>query len=113
MIPHLSAETLLERHVQLVERIPTPPPPARRCRGRPPFYADQFFLKALVILIVKHLHSPYELLTVLQQDSTESVALRPLLLQAGRFASWRNWERRLAALPAQIRCLGCLLVERI
>jgi hypothetical protein len=63
------------------------------------------------------LHTPYELLTVLQQDTPEMAALRPLLTQDGRFPTRRIWERRLAALPdqlpAQIRCLGCHLVALI
>src|SRR5205085_11286112 len=88
-----------------------------RGRGRPTFYNDRFFLKALVIMIVKHLHTPYELLTVLQQDTPEMAALRPLLTQDGRYPSRRTWERRLAALPdrlpAPIRCLGCHLVHLI
>ena len=52
--------------VRLVDRIPTPPPPQR---GRPRYYAERLFLKALVIMIIKQLHSPYELLTVLAQGS--------------------------------------------
>src|SRR5690242_11487256 len=117
MIPHLAPGSLLVVLVQLVDRIPTPPSPARRGRGRPPFYTDRLFLKALVIMIVKHLHTPYELLTVLAQDTPEMAALRSLLTQAGRYPTRRTWERRLAALPnqlpAQIRCLGTHLVAVI
>jgi hypothetical protein len=117
MIPHLAPVSLLVVLVQLVDRIPAPPPPARRGRGRPTFYTDRLFLKALVIMIVKHLHTPYELLTVLAQDTPEMAALRSLLTQAGRYPTRRTWERRLAALPnqlpAQIRCLGTHLVAVI
>jgi len=117
MIPQLAPVSLLVVLVQLVDRIPTPPPPARRGRGRPTFYNDRLFLKALVIMIVKHLHTPYELLTVLEQDTPEMAGVRPLLTQEGRYPTRRTWERRLAALPAQlpaqIRCLGTHLVAEI
>ena len=63
--------TLLVLLVRLVDRIPTPPAPVKRGRGRPPTYSDRLFLKALVIMIVKHLHSPYELLCVLEQPGAE------------------------------------------
>ena len=46
MVPHLSMLVLL---VQLVDRIPAPPPPTHRGRGRPPTYSDRLFLKALVM----------------------------------------------------------------
>ena len=114
MIPEISLLVML---VRLVEHIPTPPPPTKRNRGRPAFYSDRLFLKALVIMIVKHLHTPYELLCVLQQSTPEMAALRPLLIEAGRYPTRRTWERRLRALPdklpAQIGCLGCHLVALI
>jgi hypothetical protein len=107
--------TLLVMLVQLVDRLPAPPRPSQRGRGRPVTYSDRLFLKALVIMIVKHLHTPYELLTVLAQPTTEMTALRALLTEQGRYPTRRTWERRLAALPdqlpAQIRCLGCQLVD--
>jgi hypothetical protein len=117
MIPHPASVTLLVVLVQLVDRIPSPPPPARRGRGRTTFYPDHLFLKALVIMIVKHLHTPYELLTVLAQETPEMTTLRSLLTYEGRYPTRRTWERRLAALPdtlsAQIRCLGCYLVAQL
>jgi hypothetical protein len=48
-------DSLLVTLVKLVDRIPTPPPPAKRGRGRPKFYPDRLFLKALVIMIIRHL----------------------------------------------------------
>ncbi|HMA34785.1 MAG TPA: hypothetical protein VKY74_09940 [Chloroflexia bacterium] len=117
MIPYLAPVSLLIVLVQLVDRLPPPPLPAHRRRGRPTFYRDQLFLKALVIMIVKHLHTPYELLTVLEQNTPEMAALRPLLTQAGRYPTRRTWERRLATLPARlpapIRALGTHLVAVI
>jgi len=107
------AETLLVSLVRLVDRIPTPL--ARRARGRPAFYPDQLFLKALVIMIVRHLHTPHELRSVLEQPTPEMQALRAMMTVAGRYPSRWTWERRLkalpATLPAQIACLGRWLVE--
>ena len=49
--------------VQLVDYIPAPLPPRRR-RGRPAVYPDRLFLKALVIMIVRHLAQVHTLLAV-------------------------------------------------
>lgn len=107
--------SLLVTLVRLVERLPEPPPPAKRGRGRPRTYPDRLFLKALVVMIVRRLHKVHEFLTVLDQPATEAGQLRALLvLPDGRFPTRRTWERRLAALPAtlptQIACLGQQLV---
>ncbi len=116
MVQH---NTLLVMLVQLVDRIPAPPPvpTAKQGRGRPCIYSDRLFLKALVIMIVKHLHTPYELLTVLEQPTPQMQILRSLLTQGGRYPTRRTWERRLASLPdklpAQIGALGCHLVDLI
>jgi hypothetical protein len=106
--------SLLVTLVLLVDRLPLPPPP-KRGRGRPVTYPDRLFLKALVVMIVRHLHKVHELLTVLAQPTAEMHALRGLLtLPDGRYPTRRTWERRLAALPetlpAQIACLGQHLV---
>lgn len=114
MVQHNSLLVML---VQLVDFIPMPPTPQKRGRGRPIFYPDRLFLKALVIMILKHLHSPYEFFCVLLQPTPEMEVLRHLLSEEGRFPSRRTWERRLKAipakLPAQISCLGSHLVELI
>jgi hypothetical protein len=105
-------EPLLVMLVQLVDRLPTPALPARR--GRPDTYADQLFLKALVIMIVRRLRTAYELLAVLDQPTAEMQRLRQLLTVGERFPSRRTWERRLNrlpnTLPAQIGALGRTLV---
>ena len=111
----IGRETLLVTLVRLVDRAPAPPPPAKRGRGRPVTYPDRLFLKALVVMIVRRLHRPYELLAVLAQPTAEMRALRGLLtLPDGRYPARRPWERRLAtlpdALPAQVGCLGQHLV---
>ncbi len=109
--------SLLVMLVKLVDRVPAPPPPPKRGRGRPKVYADRLFLKALVIMIVRHLHTVHELLTVLDQPTPEMRQLRTMLTEQGKFPCRRTWERRLAALPdtlpAQIGCLGRHLVALI
>jgi hypothetical protein len=106
--------TLLVTLVELVDRLPAPPPSAHRARGRPSFYPDRLFLKALVIMIVRHLHRVHELLTVLEQPTPEMQTLRAALTLNGRYPTRRTWERRLkglpTTLPAQIGCFGRYLV---
>jgi hypothetical protein len=51
----ISQDSVLVQLIRLVERIPSPPPPPRRRRGRPVFYSEKLFLKALVIMIVRRL----------------------------------------------------------
>lgn len=91
MIDHGSLLVMLLR---LIDRLPSPPTPARRA-GRPKLYSDKLFLKALVIMIVRHLTTPHELLAVLQQPSAEMALLRSLLSQDGKLPSCRAFERRL------------------
>jgi hypothetical protein len=107
-------DSILVRLLRLIDRIPSPAP-ARR-RGRPVVYPDHLFLKALVIMIVKHLPQVHLLLTVLDQPTPEMRHLRALLTDPqGRYPTRRTWERRLRAvpdtLPAQIGCLGRELVS--
>ena len=110
-------DSLLVTLVKLVDQIPMPPPPAKRGPGRPKFYPDRLFLKALVIMIVRHLHKVHELLTVLEQPTEEMETLRTLLTEKDCYPSRRTWERRLKglpeSLPAQIGCLGRHLVTLI
>ena len=113
MVPQ---ESLLVILVRLIDLIPIPVEPVQRKRGRRKTYPDQLFLKALVIMIVRQVHTPSGLLAILLQKTGEMQVLRQeLSLSDGRFACRRTWERRLAAipetLPAQIACLGCFLLE--
>src|SRR5947209_5314491 len=114
MVPQ---DSLLVILVQLVDRLPMPSQSSKRGRGHPVVYPDRLFLKALVIMIVRHLHQANELLSVLAQPTAEMVTLRALLHEQGRFPSRRTWDRLLQAipqtLPAQIGCLGRHLVELI
>ena len=110
-------ESILVLLLALVDRMPQPnqlPEKAKRGKGRPAFYTDRLFLKALVIMIVRRLHHIYELLNVLEQPTVEMQRLRACLVQSGRYPCRRTFERRLATLPetlpAQIGCLGRHLV---
>src|ERR671924_72382 len=102
--------------LQLVDRIPLPAPECRR-RGRPRRYSDRLFLKALVVMVVRHLHRPGELLAVLAEPTPEMRQVRALLSEGGRWPCRRTWERRLSqlpeTLPAQLGCLGRCLVEQL
>ena len=109
--------SLLVKLVKLVDQIPAPSLQEKLSRGRPKFYSDAVFLKAVIIMIVKHLHKVGELLSVLEGPTYEMQTLRKLLTQEGRYPSRRTWERRLKqipeTLPAQIRCLAQHLLSRI
>jgi hypothetical protein len=113
MIPQ---ESMLVVLVKLIDRIPTPLNGAAK-RGRPITYPEKLFLKALVIMIVKHLQKIHELLSVLKEPTFEMEQLRNLLTENGRYPTRRTWERRLkglpASLPAQIGCFGRYLVSLI
>src|SRR5229473_2357813 len=94
MVPETSVLVLL---VRLVDRIPLPPP--RKRRGRPAVYPDRLFLKALVLMIVRHLPKVGSLLAVLDEPSPEMQRLRGLLTDNGRYPTRRTFERRLKAIP--------------
>jgi hypothetical protein len=111
----ITAQSLLVTLVKLVDSIPVPAGPTKRRRGRPKVYSDRLFLKALIIMLVRHLRKVHELLAVLAEPTAEMQALRALVMEQGRYPTRRTWERRLkampATLPAQIGCLGRYLVE--
>ena len=111
----VSQDLLLVTFVNLVDRLPMPALHTKRERGRPKVYPDRLFLKALVIMIVRHLHNVHELLSVLAQPTAEMRRLREGLSEQGQFPTRRTWERRLKALPdtlpAQIGCLGRHLLD--
>ena len=112
----IGQDSLLVQLLRLVDRIPTPPPPPRRPRGRPVLYPEKLFLKVLLIMIVRRLHKVGELLAVLEEPTPEMRCVRELLQEeGGRFPCRRTFERRLKTLPEklpeQIGCLGRHLVE--
>ena len=110
----ITQESVLVQLIVLIERIPSPPPPLRRRRGRPTFYSEKLFMKALVIMILRRLHRVGELLAVLEEPTPEMKMVRQLLSEQGRFPTRRTFQRRLKALPErlpeQIGCLGRHLV---
>ena len=111
MVPQDSLVVLLW---QLIDRFPLCSRVSSGKRGRPYEYSDRLFLKALVLMIVKHLYRVHEMLQVLEQPTREMQTLHRLLEENGRYPSRRTFERRLATLPdtlpAQIGCLGRHLV---
>ncbi len=113
----VSQDSLLVTLIKLVDRLPLPALPTKRGRGHPKVYTDRLFLKALVIMIVRHLHNVHELLSILAQPTAEMRRLHEVLSEHGRFPARRTWERRLKAipdtLPAQIGCLGRHLIDLI
>ena len=112
----IQENSLLVTLVMLVDHVPSPAA-AKLERGRPKTYSDRLFLKAIVIMIIKHLHRVYELLSVLEQPTVEMQLLHELLSENGRYPTRRTWERRLKgipeSLPAQIGCFGRYLVTLI
>src|SRR5215216_845270 len=111
----ITQDSVLVQLLRLVDRIPAPPPPPRHPRGRPYLYSEKLFIKALVVMIVRHLHKVHELLAVLEEPTQEMRMARNLLHEGGRLPCRRTFQRRLEALPErlpeQIGCLGRYLVE--
>ena len=81
----VSQDSLLVTLVQLVDRLPMPTLSQKRGRGHPQVYPDRLFLKAIVIMIVRHLHNVHELLSMLAQPTAEMQRLREGLCEHGRF----------------------------
>lgn len=113
----LLQEPLLVLLVKLVDRLPLPQPQGKGGRGRPKVYSDRLFLKALIVMVLRHLTKVHELLSVLEQDTPEMRQLRALLIEKGHYPARRTWERRLKALPeslpSQIGLLGRYLVATL
>jgi len=80
-------------------------------------YTDQLFFKALVLILVRHLHKVHELLSVLAHPTAALCMLRQLVTEQECFPSRRTGERRLkadpATLPAQSGCVGRQLIDLI
>ena len=81
----VSETAVLVALISLIDRLPDRPHPTKRRRGRPLTYSDRLFLKALVIMIVKHLAQVHTLLVVLEQPTPEMRRLRELLTENGKY----------------------------
>jgi hypothetical protein len=64
------------------------PPPAKRPRGHPKVYADRLVLKALVIMLIRQVHTVSGFLAILVQPMAEMQTLHRLLTdEHGHFPS--------------------------
>jgi hypothetical protein len=72
----VSQDSLLVTLVKLVDRVPMPVLPTKLGRGHPIVYPDRLFVKAIVIMLVRHLPSVHELLSVLAQPTAAMRTLR-------------------------------------
>lgn len=71
---------LLVQLLGLIDRVPlTPSSVARRCR--PCVYSERLFMKAVVVMVVRHLPTVHALLAVLEQPYMAAV-------RAGGAAGW-------------------------
>jgi hypothetical protein len=110
----LTHGSILGSLLWLVEPMPTPPPPAKRQRGRQEFSSDKLFVKALIVLIIRRLSTASALLHFLAQDDPVAHQMRPVLTEHGRFPTRRTGERRFETLPARLPALiGCLGRHRV
>lgn len=107
-------DALLIKLVLLIDKLPQPK--HEPTGGRPLLYPETLFLKALVIMTLRHLYTPGEFLAVLHEPTMEP--LKTMLTdKEGRFPCRRTWERRLArlpeSLPQRIGLIGRTLVVMI
>jgi hypothetical protein len=73
--------------VHMVDRIPLPPPPAKRPRGHPPVHSHRLLLKALIGMSVRRRYTAWAPLAFLSQDDPLAHQLRALLTEQGRSPS--------------------------
>jgi Transposase DDE domain len=95
MVPQ---EGVLVQLLALIDQLPLAPSAARR--GRPYVYAERLFVKALVVMILRHLPTVHALLAVLAEPGMASV--RDALSEAGGWPTRRTFERRLRAVPERL-----------
>lgn len=114
-----SGVPLLLQLLALIDALPSSALPACVApagqRGRPWVYSERLFVKAVVVMVVRHLPTVHALLAVLERP--EMAAVRAALSEGGAFPSRRTFERRLQALPAhlpaQIAGLGAHLLGKL
>ena len=97
----IHADALLIKLVLLIDKLPQPQTSRGGGRSRPLVYPEMLFLKALMIMTLRHLYKVGELLAVLEEQSMQP--LKAILLgKDGRFPSRRTWERGLDRLPESL-----------
>jgi hypothetical protein len=94
----VSQTSLLVQLLMLVDDVPLAPPAAQR--GRPCMYPERLFVKAVVLMVVRHLPTVHALLAVLEQP--EMAAVRAAVSEQGHLPTRRTFERRLKALPLRL-----------
>jgi hypothetical protein len=112
MVSQTGAPLLLQL-LALIDALPLAPASAQR--GRPCVYSERLFVKAVVVMVVRHLPTVHALLAVLEQP--DMAAVRIALSEDGALPTRRTFERRLNALaqhlPTQIALLGEQLLEQL
>jgi len=71
-------DSLLVTLLKQVDRLPMPAEPVHTGRGRPKVYANRVFIKALLIMIVRHFSQVHEFYTALHQPTADMLQLRDL-----------------------------------
>lgn len=89
---------LLVQLLGLIDQLPLASSAAHR--GRPCIYSERLFLKAVVVMVVRHVPTVHALLAVLEQP--DMAAVRAALCEHGALPTRRTFERRLKALPARL-----------
>lgn len=114
---------LLVQLLGLIDHVPLTPSSVSSIssaarRGRPCVYSERLSMKAVVVMVVRHLPTVHALLVVLEQP--DMAAVRAALLGGEQGGSWptrRTFERRRKALPAhlpaQIAALGTYLLGEL
>src|SRR5215472_9305476 len=105
---------LLVQLLGLIDHVPLASSAA--CRGRPCVYSERLFMKAVVVMVVRHLPTVHALLAVLEQPDMAAVRAS-LCAEHGTLPARRTFERRLKAvatrLPEQIAALGAELLGQL
>lgn len=108
----VSQDSLLVTFAKLVDRLPMPTRPSKRGRGHPIVSSDRLFLTAIVIMIVRHLHTVHELLSVLAQPIEEMRTLRLWLTRAWALPNSPNLGATHVCHPSDFTCFAPSLTPR-
>lgn len=111
-----SGVPLLVRLLAMIDALPLAAVPSSAGRrGRPCVYSERLFVKAVVVMVVRHLPTVHALWAVLAQP--DMALVRAALCERGTLPTRRTFERRLQALPAhlpaQIAALGAHVLDEL